>query len=562
MRTPLFLYVLALVVRGLLILHFPDPAYPDSAYYVDVARQLHAGHGLSVDFVWIFAEVGGSIPANAVLPIASNAHWMPLASLVQVPFLFIFGDVAWASAAPFAIIGALAAPLTWAIARDLGARPLVSVGASVLVALPLLSLPFMAQPDNFSLYQPLVAASLWMAARGLRGSPRSFVLAGLLAGLATFARSDGVLVLVALGFVFAWDRTRAQRARPLDAGGALIAAAPPKPVIPVWSALAALGVFVLVMAPWWARQLLEFGSLSPSTASGKVLFIRDIGEWNSISTPATLDHLLGMGIAPLLMTRIGGFVAAITIYVVLVCGIILAPPLAIGAWARRRSPDFLPFFAYAALLLLFSGLVSAVHVPGGTFIHSAVALAPHSYILALEGVGVGVAWIAARRPAWRAIVATRLFTSAAIGFSLVLAILAAQSVHADWTARRDKATTIATAFQDAHVPATDRVMSIDASGTKYSTGHGGVVLVNDPPDTILNVGVAYNIRWLVLDRAETVGSVAPILDQDARPAWIGPPIYAERGTGTNADGTPQAYSLAIFPVCLNATVDPRCFATH
>jgi hypothetical protein len=487
---------------------------------------------------------------------------MPFASLVQVPFLFAFGDVAWASALPFALIGALAAPLTWAIARDIGARPLVAIGAGILVALPLLSLPFMAQPDNFSLYQPLVAASLWMAARGLRGSPRSFVLAGLLAGLATLARNDGLLVLAALGFVFAWDRTRARRSPPLAAGGALIPTAPPKPLIPVWAALATVGVFILVMAPWWARQLLEFGSLSPSTASGKVLFIRNIGEWNDITTPATLDHLLGMGIGPLLMTRIGGFVAAATIYVILVCGIILAPPLAFGAWARRHSPDFLPFFAYAAILFLFSGLVSAVHVPGGTFIHSAVALAPHSYILALEGIGVGVAWIASRRPAWRAIVATRLFTGAAIVFSVILAVLAVQNVHANWAERRDRATTIADAFETAQVPAGDRVMSIDAAGTKYATGHGGTVLVNDPLATILQVGFAYDVRWLVLDRAETIDAVAPILDKDERPAWIGRPIYSERGTGLNADGTPQAYSLAIFPICLNASFDPRCFATR
>ena len=38
----------------------------------------------------------------------------------------------------------------------------------------------------------------------------------------------------------------------------------------------------------------------------------------------------------------------------------------------------------------FSAIVSAVHVPGGTFIHSAIALAPFSYILALEGIDVAV----------------------------------------------------------------------------------------------------------------------------------------------------------------------------
>ena len=105
-------------------------------------------------------------------------------------------------------------------------------------------------------------------------------------------------------------------------------------------------------------------------------------------------------------------------------------------------------------------------------------------------------------------------------------------------------------------------MSIDAAGLKYATGHPGVVLVNDPLATILDVGYAYDIRWLVLDRADGVPSVSPILDKDERPAWIGAPIYAERGTGLNADGTPQAYSLAIFPVCLNATFDPRCFGTQ
>jgi hypothetical protein len=562
---PLLLYVLALVVRGLLIWHFPDPAYPDSAYYVDVARALHAGQGFNVDFIWIFAEVGGSIPTNPVLPIASNAHWMPLASLVQVPFLFIFGDVAWASAAPFALIGALAAPLTWAIARDVGARPLVAIGAGILVAIPVLSLAFMAQPDNFSLYQPLVAASLWMAARSLRsstGSGKAFVVAGLLAGIATLARTDGVLVLAALGLVFAWDRTRARRSPQLDAGGALIAGAPLKPAIPVWAALACVAVFALVMAPWWARQLLTFGSLSPSMASGKVLFIRDISEWNDITTPATLDHLLGMGIVQLITTRIGGFVAAATIYLILVCGVVLGPPMLFGAWARRRSRDFLPFFTYAAILFGFSGLVSAVHVPGGTFIHSAVALVPHGYILALEGIGVGVAWIAARRPAWRAINPTRLFTGSAIAFSLVIALLGTQSVHSTWAARRDRASTIAAAFEAAGVPAGDRVMSIDAAGLKYATGLGGVVLVNDSLGTILDVGFAYGIRWLVLDASEGVASVAPILDDDQRPAWIGPPIYTERGSGVTASGTDRRYSLGIYPVCLDGSFDPRCFSNR
>ena len=438
--------------------------------------------------------------------------------------------MAWASAAPFALIGALAAPLTWAIARDAGAREFVAVGAGVLTAVPAASAPFMAQPDNFSLYQPLVIASLWMGARALRGGSnagRDFVLAGLFAGLATLSRNDGLLVGATLGLAFAWDRWRAWRS-----GGARL------PAIPRWAALACFGLFLAVMAPWWWRQLETFGQLSPSTASGKVLFIRDIGEWNSITTPATLEYLLGMGPGPLLASRIGGAIAAAMIYLTLVCGFILGPTMVIGAWARRRSTDFGPFFVYAAILFAFSALVSAVHVPGGTFIHSAVALAPYSYILALEGIVIVIGWVAARRRSWDREAALRVFGGAAIAFAIVIALAGALAVHAEWSARRGQANEVAQALDGAGAPQSDRVMSIDAAGTRYWTGHGGVVLVNDPIETIHDVARAYDIRWLVLDRGEAVAAVAPILDGAPLPTWLGPPILAE--------GSPTR--LAVYPV--------------
>ena len=546
--TGLALYALALVVRLVLLVGFPDPAYPDSFSYVDVAHGLAAGHGFSVDAVWIFAEVGGAIPANPVLPIPSNAHWMPLASLVQVPFIWLLGPTALASALPFAFLGSLAAPLTWALARDAGATRLVAVGAGVLVAIPAASAVFMAQPDNFGLYQPLVAGALWMGARGLRGSARSFALGGLLVGLATLARNDGVLVGAALALAFAWDRWAAWRSRGSR-----------RPAIPVWAAVACFALFLVVVAPWLARQLAVFGSIAPSSASGKVLFIRSIEEWNSITTPANLEWLLSQGLGPLLASRIGGLVAAITIFAVLVGGVVLAPLMVVGGWARRRSVAFGPFFAYTGLLFAFSALVSAVHVPGGTFIHSAVGLAPHAYVLALEGVAVAVGWVAARRSTWSAPTATRFFSVAAVGFAAVVAIGSALVTQAAWTSRRDDFLLVDRGLADAGAWPDDRVMSIDASGTRYWTGHGGVVLVNDPLATIEEVARAYDIRWLVLNRADTVASSAPILDGGARPPWLGAPV-ASRPARLLPDAAPLpagAVGVALYPVCLDAA-DTRC----
>ena len=542
MRTPIALYVLALVVRLVLVALFPDPAYPDSYYYVDVARALAAGRGFEVDFIWIFAEVGGTLPPNPVLPIPSNAHWMPLASIVQVPFIWLLGPTATASALPFAFIGALAAPLAWAIGRDAGARPVVCVGAAVLTAIPGLLAVFLAQPDNFSLYQPLVAGALWMAARGLKGHARSFAIGGLLVGLATLSRNDGILVGATLGLAFVWDRWRALRS-----GGTRL------PAIPVWAAVACFGLFLVVMAPWWWRQLETFGQLSPSTSSGKVLFIRSIEEWNSITTPATLDHLLGQGIGPLITSRVGGFVAALDVFNTLVAVRFLLPLMLIGAWVRRRSPDFGPYFTYFAILFGFSSLVSAVHVPGGTFIHSAVALAPHGYLLALEGIAAVVAWIAARRPNWKPATAVPLFSAVIVALAVLVAIPGVIATHAVWGVERTERQAVGAALDLAGAAPDARIMSIDAAGFRYHTGRGGVVTPNDPIETIRDVAEAYRIEWLVIERDDAVSALAPIFHGEARPSWVGPRLVGIPGPG-------GITSVVVHPVC-QSPLDPRCAVT-
>ncbi len=466
-----------------------------------------------------------------MLPVASNAHWMPLASLVQVPFIWLLGPTAIASAIPFALIGAFAAPLAWAIGRDAGAPRSVSVGAGVLTAFPALTLVYVAQPDNFSLYQPLVAGSLWLAGRALLGRPhggRDFALAGLLAGLATLSRTDGVLVLGVLLAAAAWDRLRHRR-------------------IPWRWAGAGIGLFVLTVAPWYLRQLAVFGSLSPSTASGRVLYLRNIGEWNSITAPATLDHLLGMGLGPLLATRVGGLVAAILIFSVLVGVLILVPFMVIGAWRRRRDAAFGPFFGYAFLLFAFSAIVSAIHVPGGTFIHSAVALAPHAYVLALEGVVArdGVGRVAASRlgrdPGGARLRGRGRDLRRRDGGRRhrrrpqELGPQARADAGGRDGARRRRA------------PISDRVMSIDASGYRYWTGHPGVVLVNDPLDTVEKVARAYGIRWLVLEPNDIVAAAEQILVGGQRPPWVGPPILG-RDDIDGLPGLPRCRGRAVRPV--------------
>ena len=249
------------------------------------------------------------------------------------------------------------------------------------------------------------------------------------------------------------------------------------------------------------------------------------------------------------------------IYITLVAGFVLAPFMVIGGWARRRSIDFGPFFLYAGILFAFSALVSAVHVPGGTFIHSAVALAPYSYILALEGIAVAVAWVARRRPSWDADTATRFFTAAAIGFAVVCTVVGAQRRPRQLGEPGGSLPCVAGALDAAGAATTDRVMSIDASGTKYWTGRGGVVLVNDPLETIQAVARAYDIRWLVLDARRLRGGRRA--DPGPRRATGLDRAGGLHGTSRrrrDGAGRRRALQRRVYPVCLEPA-DTRCAAT-
>jgi hypothetical protein len=539
-RTLLLLYGLAFVVRAMFVVQYPDPAYPDSYYYVEVARALASGQGLNVDFVWIFAEVGSRIPDPAVLPIPSNAHWLPLASLVQVPFIVVLGPTAIASALPVVLIGSLSAPLTWAIARDVGASRTVQVGAGIIAAIPAAGTVFMVQPENFAIFQPLAAATLWLAGRGFRGDRRAYVLAGLLVGVASLSRNDAFLLGAAVGLVFVIDRVRAWRA-----GRA--------PALPFSAAAACFALYLLVLAPWWIRQLVVFGSVSPTASTGSAIWLTEFRQWNSITADTTIGAFLSQGAGPIITSRLLGFVAAAANFAVIVGSVVLVPFMAWGAWRRRRSDDFIPWFIWVALMFTVWPLLFPLHIPGGAFIHSAVGMAPHAYILALEGIAGLVLAIAHRRPAWEPAKAIPIFTWALVAFVVATALLYAPIVRRNWAAERTARAALAAELEAQDVPPTDRLMSIDAAGFKYFTGRPGVTAPDDPIETIREVAQRYDIRWLVLERSGLVDAFKPIIALDARPSWVGPARFVVPA----AQGGPPA--LALYPVCFRVG-DDRCGA--
>ena len=251
----------------------------------------------------------------------------------------------------------------------------------------------------------------------------------------------------------------------------------------------------------------------------------------------------GWASARCIATRIGGPIAAVMIYVTLVARVrprARSWSSAAGRAAARR--DFGPFFVYAGAPVRVLGARLGgprpgrdVHPLGGRA--RAVQLHPGPRgdrrrrrlgRRAPAGVGRGhgdAASSAARRSAFAVVVRGRRARSSSTRSGRPRRDDVRRGRGG---ARRGRRADDATGSCRSTPPA-----------TKYWTGHGGVVLVNDPLDTIHEVARAYDIRWLVLDRGD-VGRRRRA-DPRRRPARPGsaPPILSTTGSPTRS---------AVYPV--------------
>jgi hypothetical protein len=134
---------------------------------------------------------------------------------------------------------------------------------------------------------------------------------------------------------------------------------------------------------------------------------------------------------------------------------------------------------------------------------------------------------------------------------MLTAPLFAVGVRASWDAKRQDRIALATKMDQLGIGRDERLLSIDAAGYKYWTGRPGVVTPDDPIETVEAVARAYQTRWLVLERDDIAESLAPVIRDDVRPAWIGGAVFA---IAAKDGGVPR---LALYPTCITPA-DSRC----
>jgi 4-amino-4-deoxy-L-arabinose transferase-like glycosyltransferase len=487
------IFALALLARAAAALVVTYPPYLDPAYYELVARQLAAGDGFTTPALWSFLEVGGHLPEAPTLPLPSNGHWMPLTSVVAAAFMSLFGASQIAAQIPSILLGAVLVPLTAWIAFELWRSRRVAWVSAVLALFGGPMLVLVPLVDSFALFGVGGCMALLGATRAVtdaRGS-RWLLLAGAGVGIATLARIDGMVLAIAPAT--AWFVRRG--IGPWRTGLPRLS----------WSiAVASAAAALVVVIPWLVRQQLVYGTPFPS-AGGHTLWITSYNEQFSIGHPVDLSTYLGSGAPAIIGSKLTSWGLLIGRTAVLLGGAFVLSFL-YGMWRERRRADLAPFLVYWVVLFIVMGALFTFHAPQGAWYHSAWAWLPIAIPLAIANFQPGVAAMGRRMRLFaRERNQTFLFNAAIVG-AVILSVVGSLSLVVGWNADRARLERAVT-FLESVDPA-DVVMYVDPPALTLATGLRSVAPPFDPYPVIGEVIDAYDVRWVVVERATGTSSDA------------------------------------------------------
>lgn len=468
----LLLFALGLAVAVLVAAFQTAPGYMDADYYFVGGQRLAAGEGLSEMLLWNYLDD----PAG--LPHPSHTYWMPLTSLAAaagmrlLPFLPPFE----AAQVVFILLTALVPPLTAALAYALLQDTRQSTLAGLLAALPGFYAAFYPTTDSFVLVTLLGGLFFWQAIK--LHNWRHFLALGLLAGLLHLARADGLLWLAVVAAAVYLQR---------------------KAVKPLAAISAALVGYLLVMGPWYGRNLVEFGSLMPPGGSAS-LWLLDYDELFSYpASSLTLNRWLEAGLGQLLADRAQALglnlLSALAVQGVVFLGLLAL----LGAWQLRRQLSIRLGWLAWGLTLVVMTLVFPFSGSRGGFFHSGAAFMPLVWTLAPLGLHSAINWLATKR-GWQTGQAWRVFSAGLVGLALLVsAFTAVARLSAPWDASARQYRALEGHLQSLGA-APDEIVMVNNPPTYFAISQRpAIVIPYGELDSVLQAGQRYHAGYLLLD---------------------------------------------------------------
>ncbi len=460
----------------------PFPGYLDAAYYFGGGLQLARGQGFTEPYIWTYLDD----PAG--LPHPSHGYWMPLASILSALGMWLSGQETFAAGRlVFILLASLIPPLTARLAFALTRDRVLAWMAGFLALFSGYYASFLSTTDNFSPYMVL-GALFFLLLSPSGAQPWRFFFLGVLAGLLNLARSDGVLWLViALSAAFRIGKEREGSSGSLWRSSLLRGAA-------------VLVGFLLIMGPWYARNLQVYGApFSPATS--RTLWLRFYNE-TFIYPPdlLTLQHLLESGWKAILETRLWALWQNAQTAFAVQGLVLLFPLILIGFWKHRHDLWVqLGALAWGALYLVLSLIFPFAGARGG-FFHAGAALQPLWFALAAVGFEALLSW-AARRRGWYLPEAQRVFRPALILFVALLTgyLIWGRVIRSGWGEGEQVYPAVERLLTELQAPAQAPILVLNPPAYFIMTGRPAVVHPYADENGLLDVARRYGVRYLALE---------------------------------------------------------------
>ncbi len=474
-RTMLPLFILGLIV-ALGIASIQDlPGYLDSDYYFAGGLQLVRGKGFTEPYLWNYLDDPTGIPHP------SHTYWFPLASILAAGSMFVSGIHTYSGARLIFILMAAVIPvLTAYLALDISRRKDLALTSGLLAVFSIYHVPFLPVTDNFSPFL-LLGGMIFLLA--MKDHWTVFLGMGLCAGAMHLARNDGLLWLGLSGLLLLLkDDSKERRVRAF-----------------IWRGCLVLAGYLLVMGPWFVRNLFVFGVPLPPGGS-RILWLTDYND--TFAYPANqvnMESWIASGCLAALKVRLWALRMNLLNTFAAQGGILLFPFILIGVFQVRRTVRARLAMTGWLLLLVVMTLIFPFAGARGGFFHAGAAFQPFWWAVAPLGLERAVDFI--RRHNLLNDLAYSIFRVALVGICVVLTgmIVYLRILLPGWQPEEELYAQVEQVLL-AKGATTEQIAIVrNPPGYYLVSGRSAIVMPPGGPETILALAARYGASYFVLE---------------------------------------------------------------
>lgn len=469
-------FLIGLAVFSLYLIKVEVPGYMDGEYYYGMGLRIANGQGWSEPYIWNF------LTDAEVVPHPGFTYWMPGPAFITALGIWITGLKSFSGGrAIHLLIAAILPALTIKVTYDLTRDKSTSLLAGLFAAFPAFYNIYLGTTDSFAITM-LLGGIFYLISRSQENRVGYFGL-GAIAGLMHLSRADGLIWIVA----GAYCALKARKTK-----GIML--------------LLVFSGYLIVMAPWFGRNLAAIGQIMPSGVS-RSFWLKEYNDLFSYPpNRLTFDSWFSQGIPAILENTLKALSANLKTALLVQGQIILGPFVVVGAWKKRSDTGVqAAFLVWLCILILMSVVFPFAGLRGG-FLHSGAALQLLFWALAASGFFRAIEWGVEKRN-WIKSKAGTVFGGALV----VMVVLASVFVYYDrvigenfdrprWSDSYHETSQIATYLDDLGVGRSDLVLINNPPGLYAASGRQSVVIPNGGMDDLMLVGNKFGIEYLVLEK--------------------------------------------------------------